>query len=211
MRVHTSILLPLLFAFSAVFAAPASAQQQELPRRRSGYYIAPVLAAQFNKAWQEDGVDPSAGGLAFGFRFGQMLTRHFGLGLRLNSGGGRSGDIDSSVALVGLEGQWEFATNLALRAGAGLGVATVKDNADPDAKLKGTVGAGWSLALSWDWFVAGPNGNGGFAITPVVEARFVPGDEINALSAIFGIEFSYWTGLQRDQLILPEDQAYKPR
>jgi hypothetical protein len=42
-------------------------------------------------------------------------------------------------------------------------------------------------------------------------ARLVPGDDMDAVIATFGLEFTYWTGLPKDQLDLPLDQAYSRR
>ena len=207
----TSLAALLVLVGCCVCGSRAQAQQAELPRPRSGYYLAAGLSGALNQAWQEDGPDRLAGGTAFALRFGQMLTTHLGLGLRLSSGGARAGALQSQFVAIGLEGQWEFARHLALRAGAGLGIAVVKDTADPEAKQKGTVGGGYSLALSYDWFPGGGHGSGGFAIMPVLEARLVPGSKVSALTGLFGLEFSYWTGLPRDELILPENEAYRPR
>jgi len=194
-------------------AQPAHAQTQELPRQRSGYYLALGLMGGTSKVWRSgEPLDELGGGSAFGFRFGQMLTRHLGLGLRFDAGGGRASDEQVNLVTLALEGQWEFAKNLSLRAGIGPAVVEIVNTVDTFEAQKGTFGAGYSLGLSWDLFPFGSASNsGGFAFTPLMSARFVPGREASALTFLVGVEFTWWTGLSRDQLILPEDKAYKPR
>ena len=51
----------------------------------------------------------------------------------------------------------------------------------------------------------------GFAITPVVQARFIPGEDIKSALALFGVELGWWSGLPRNQLELPDSEAYRPR
>jgi hypothetical protein len=194
-------------------AQRAHAQTQELPRQRSGYYLAFGLMGGASKAWRSgEPLDELGGGSAFGFRFGQMLTPHLGLGLRFDAGGGRAGPEQLTLASLALEGQWEFATNLSLRAGIGPALVALENPDDPFAEQKATFGAGYSLGLSWDWFPFGSaSSSGGFAFTPLMSARFVPGRDATALTFLVGVEFTWWTGLPRDQLILPEDKAYAPR
>jgi hypothetical protein len=194
-------------------ATRAHAQAQELPRQRSGYYLAFGLMGGVSQAWRDgEAVKELGAGSGFGHRFGQMLTRHLGLGLRLDAGGARAGDDRVTLGGLALEGQWEFATNLTLRCGVGPALVAIEDVRDEYEPQKGTFGAGYSLGLSWDWFPWGSKASsGGFAFTPVMSTRFVPGRNASALTFLVGVEFTWWTGLPRDQLILPEDKAYRPR
>lgn len=182
----------------------AHAQQPVQPRQRQGYYLSLGFSGTLTQMWPKEGDNQHDAGLSNSLRFGEMVTEHFGLGLRIG------GNFGSQLTVIGLEGQWEFAPNFALRAGAGLGIA-VMERADPNDKQKGTVGGGYSLGLSYDWFIGVPTASGGFALTPALELRYVPGSKVSALAGLVGVSITYFTGLPRDQLVLPESEAYRPR
>jgi hypothetical protein len=203
---RTSLASLLLVVGLTQLPAVARAQQQELPRKRSGYYVSGGLSGALTRWWVEDRDDTWAGNTAASFRFGEMLTPHFGLGLRMGFA------LEAQLAVVGIEGQWEFVEHLAVRTGIGFGLAVAeKDPTDPDSEQRGTASAGYSVALSYDIFVGVPTLSGGLSITPVVEARLVPGDGVGALTTLLGVELTYWTGRPRDQLKLPDSEAYRPR
>ena len=205
MRDLVRLLSAAMFA-AALSAAPAFAQDLQLlqPRGRMGYYFSLNLGGGYREFWV-DGHEHAKGGTGvMTLAFGQMVTEHFGLGLRIGA------NLGSQLALIGLEGQWEFVPNLALRAGLGLGVASVeKDKSDPDAKQKGTVGGGYSLGLSYDWFLLESRTSGGLALTPLIEARVVPGNDVSAVTGFIGLGITYWTGLPRRELVLPDKEAYR--
>jgi hypothetical protein len=208
MRLHA--LFVLCVAGFLGCACVARAQSLETPRPRSGYYLSFGMAGALNQAWRNSKRLHDLGfGTGSELRFGQLLTRHLGLGLRFGFGGATAGNEQATLGAFGLEGQWEFLPNFALRCGLGLGIATLLDKREIDAKQKGTVGAGYALGLSYDWFLT-TSRSGGFAISPALQARFVPGRQVSALTGFVGIELTYWTGLPRDQLALPESEAYQP-
>lgn len=194
-------------------ARPANAQTTavvlEPPRHRQGYYIAGGLNAALSGIWEDGRALGAWPGSGFSLRLGQLLTRRLGLGLHIESiGTTRSPEVASVIGL-GVEGQVELLHNLALRGTFGLGVVSLSNKNEPGADLRGTYGAGWALALAYDWFPSKRRLTGGFALTPVAGARVVTGEGASAIVGILGVELTWWTGLPRNQLELPPSEAFK--
>jgi hypothetical protein len=199
-----------LIAVAAVvlgIALPVRAQDIEPPRQRQGYYVGVALLAG-QSYLREDGESlGSYGGSGFVLRLGQLITRRIGLGLNLDLGGGKKGNDQASSFGLGAETQLVVASNLAVHAGMGLGVIQLKDQVDPKAKLRGGLGAQYTLGVSYAWF-PWKKRSGGFAVTPTFRAYFIPGDGATALTTLLGVELGWWSGLPRNQLLLPESEAY---
>src|SRR5688572_10120173 len=150
----------------------------ELPRHRQGYYLAIGNHLLMTQSW-EDGDSLGAWlGTGLTIRLGQMMTRRFGLGLQIDFGGSSDGPNHGSVFGLSMAAQWELLHNFAAHGGVGLGVLQLTDDRDPDAELRGAVGSGYFVGLSYDWFPFKRRLTGGFAVTPMVQARLIPGDEV---------------------------------
>jgi opacity protein-like surface antigen len=201
--------MPLVLAAAVLLTArPAQAQDLEEPRERQGYYVAGGLHAALNYN-NDDGKDlgpwPGSG---ITIRLGQMLTRRLGLGMQIDTAGVSGDGATASLLGFGMAGQFEIATNLALHAGIGLGVLSVDDPEEDE--LSGGYGAAYSLALTYDWFPV-TRRTGGWAFTPGLRLRAVPSDSIDAFGVMLGLEITYWSGLPRNQLALPDSEAYSRR
>jgi len=195
----------VLVASGALAAGTASAQELDAPRQRQGYYVSGGFHAAINYNRDEgEGLGPWNG---FGttIRMGQLLTPRLGLGLQIDVSGASGDGKTASLIGLGVSGQVEVARNLAVHAGIGLGILSL-DDPDRD-ELRGGYGAAYSLALTYDWFM-GNRRSGGWAITPGIRLRAVPSDTIDAFAALAGVELSYWSGLPRNQLALPDSEAY---
>ena len=107
-----------------------------------------------------------------------------------------------------LEGQFEIAHNLALYGGIGVDVVSLTSQHIEDKTTRGAVGSGYYLGASYDWFFT-KRASGGWAVTPTIEARLVPGTTATGFIAVVGVQIVYWTGLPRNQLELPPGEAYK--
>lgn len=190
-------------------AAPAAAQELEAPRRRQGYYIAGGLGSGAVKTWDDGDPLPVARNGKFDLRVGQLLTRRLGLGLNVEFNAGKRGTVTSSLFGLGFEGQAELAANLALRASVGLAVLQIDDTAIVDKRQHGAYGAQYGLGLSYDWFPFHSDRSGGLALTPSLQLRTLPEHVATNLSGFLVVEISWWTGLPRHQLELPESEAYK--
>ena len=197
---------------SAALPARADAPQAivlELPRHRQGYYLAIGNYGLVTQTW-EDGRNLGAWvGTGLSIRMGQMMTKRFGLGLQIDFGGSADGPEKASVFGLSMAAQWELLHNFAVHGGVGLGVLQLTDDRDPDAELRGAVGTGYFLGLSYDWFPFKRRLTGGFAVTPMVQARLIPGDEVRGMVYLFDVDLTWWTGLPNNQLDLPPAEAFK--
>jgi Ca2+-binding RTX toxin-like protein len=195
-------------AFAAAGARVARAQLLEPPRSRQGYYFAlgyQLAVSHPTEDGESWGVWPG-GNLSI--RFGQLITRRFGMGLQINSGSTRGQGQNAAAGGLELEAQWELARNLAAFGGVGVDVVSLTTVNGQDKKSRGTVGSGYSLGLGYDWFF-GHRLTGGWAATPTLQARFVPGNTASAVMGLIGVQLSYWTGLPRNQLDLPPGEAFQ--
>ena len=199
-------------AVSAARPARADAPQAivlELPRHRQGYSLAIGNYALLTQTWDDGDSLGTWVGSGLSIRMGQMMTKRFGLGLEIDFGGSANGPEKASVFGLSMAAQWELLRNFAVHGGVGLGVLQLTDDRDPDAELRGAVGSGYFLGLSYDWFPFKRRLTGGFAVTPMVQARLIPGDEIKGMVFLFGVDLTWWTGLPNNQLDLPPAEAFK--
>jgi hypothetical protein len=196
---------------SIATAGSAAAQELETPRRRQGYYIAGGFGSGAVKTWDDGDALPVARNTKFDLRVGQLLTRRLGLGLNVELNAGKRGTVTSSLFGLGFEGQVQLIDNLALRGGVGLAVLQIDDSAIVDKRQHGAYGAQYGLGLSYDWFPFRSDRSGGLAITPSFQIRGLPERVATNLSGFLVVEVSWWTGLPRNQLELPESEAYQKK
>ena len=214
---------PTLLAGAALLAAvigqarPAAAEDPGLgvtlepPRRRQGYYLGFGFGTGAAQTW-DDGERLDAGpGSKFALRMGQLLTQRFGLGLAIETGGASIKKDKTTVGFFGMavEGQAVLATNLALHGTVGFGVIEIKSDEGPDKKLRGSYGTQYGLGLSYDWFPRVNDSSGGLAITPTFDVRFLPESSATSVAGFLGVELGWWTGLPKNQLELPDNEAYR--
>jgi hypothetical protein len=199
----------LLGAAAAARADAPQAIVLELPRHRQGYYLAIGNYGLVTQTWEDDYSLGTWLGTGLSIRMGQMMTRRFGLGLQIDFGGSSDGPQHASVFGLSMAAQWELLHNFAVHGGVGLGVLQLTDDRDPDAALRGAVGSGYFAGLSYDWFPFKRRLTGGFAVTPMVQARLIPGDEVRGMVFLFGVDLTWWTGLPNNQLDLPPAEAFK--
>lgn len=190
---------------------PTSAQTLELPRPRQGYYLGGGV--HFASSYVRDGNEGQGvwpGGMLT-LRTGEMLTTHFGLGLRFEGGSTSQDPNSASFGGLSLEGQWECTRNLALTAGAGFAVLGLRDRAHPDDPRRGSYGGAYSLGVSYDWFPRPRRRSGGFALQPVAMLRYLPDDPVSSLIVTAGLEVVRWRGLAPNELRLPAGEGYEKR
>ena len=204
----------------ATLASPAFAQTTpntalEPPSPRQGYYASLGLEAGPGFAWDKgDAIDERVLVGAPILRVGQLITQRFSMGLRLGFAGGEKKDTTGkeTTALSGLliETGFRLWKQLAVQGGVGAGYFSVSQSkpADPDDKLRGAYGAIYMLGLSYDFFPYKKALSGGFAISPTLGTRFLPSSPFDALAVLVGVDFTWWTGLPKNQLDLPPDRAF---
>jgi hypothetical protein len=201
--------LSLMGGLLAAATRPAAAQLLEPARARQGYYFGLGYQLALSKAWEDGESWGVWRGGAISFRLGELITRRFGLGLQIvPSGTTRGQGQKAAFGGLELEAQWEVAPNLALYGAAGIDVVSLSSSDGHDKTTRGTVGAGYSLGLAYDWFFT-HRLTGGWAATPVAQVRFIPGNTAAAFIGLVGIQLSYWTGLPRNQLDLPPGEAFQ--
>ena len=69
----------------------------------------------------------------------------------------------------------------------------------------------FSAGLSYDWFpFHDPKSyrSGGFALTFLLEGRYLPGGDITTGGGFLGVELTYWFGLDKNKLELPVEEAF---
>jgi hypothetical protein len=189
----------------------ANAQELSPPRPHQGYYIG--LGAYGVAGAHHDRVDGWTGAM-FGpggsLRMGEALLPWLDLGI----GFAASGIYDEQyVALVGhvsLEVQVRPVEPLFVRASVGFGFTDFTRRESGVDKPLGRIGGSYGVAVGWDFYPAHDEGDsGGLAISPVVWFEAGPSDEFTTLAGGIGIEISWWTGLPREQLDLPVDEAFE--
>ncbi len=190
-------------------AARAQAELLEPPRARQGYYLSAAFLSGASHNWDEDDSLGTWRSSSFNLRLGQLLTPRIGLGLQFAFGASVDGPQAASTFGLGLETHYELVRNLAAHASIGLGVLQLTDDRDPDEPLRGTVGAEYVLGLSYAWYPFTGRPSGGFSLTPTFQTRFIPGTSATGLTFLLGLEVAWWTGLPRNQLTLPDSEAYK--
>jgi hypothetical protein len=188
--------------------ARAGAQTLEPPLPRQGYYFGLGYHLALNKVEVDSQTYGAWLGSDISIRLGEMVTRRFGLGLQFHVGSAKGAGQTASLFGMEMEAQWEIHRNLAIHGGAGLDVLSATTDDDPKKTRHGTAGSGYFLGLDYSWFFT-HRLTGGWAATPRLEARYIPGSSSSALVGMLGVEISYWTGLPRNQLDLPPSEAFK--
>ena len=153
---HATLAAAAALAVSVVLgrhARPAAAADLlEPPRPRQGYYFALGYSFALNKNWEDDKAWGFWPGTELKIRMGQMITRRFGLGLQIHTGGAEGQGQASAFGGLTMEGQFEIARNLALYGGIGVDVVSLTSKHMEDKTTRGAVGSGYYLGASYDWF-----------------------------------------------------------
>jgi len=217
MRIHRSPFVVALLALAgstlfAMVARPAQAQELEEPRRRQGYYLSFGIYGAATQAIEKGNSLGPWVGYGQGLRAGQLITRRFSMGIAIESAATRGGGQRGTATALALEAGFAIHGNLALRGGGGVGFLQLKNPNDPtESATRGAAGAWFALGASYDLFVGQKRLTGGLAVTPVVEARYLPGSDTKGIVMFIGFDLSYWTGLPLNQLSLPPSEAWRTR
>ena len=200
---HLVIIVGLLVAL----AGSAGAQELEAPRARQGYWVAFGYGAEVTAASLK-GDSLTLTGAGGAIRLGQMLTPHFGLGVRIDFDGGKNDQYNGSGGGLMLEGQMNVWRQLNVHGGFGFAFASLQDPHAADPVTNGGYGGAALVALSYDFFFTHRT-SGGWAVTPALTARVLSGGDVDALWMSLGVQISWWSGRPRNELDLPEGAAYR--
>ena len=200
-------------------AQPQDAQVELLaPRARQGYYIGGGPRA-VSLVVDDSDIGSLGGMIGFGagLRFGQKVNDWLGLGLAASFSGASNEDWTAGGGGLLLEVSiqpWQE-TDLAFRLGigvAGVGVSRVDADEETDDDPSGTFGSVYSVGASYElfpWYDAKKYDSGGLAFSFFVEGQFNPGlGGLTNYGAVIGVEFTWWSGLNRNKLDLPVDAAF---
>ncbi|MEO8213923.1 MAG: hypothetical protein ABI560_12050 [Myxococcales bacterium] len=192
---------------SAIGAATVRAQDLVQPRERQGYYFTAGYSVFGTQQWERDRPNSLSAGHLLTFRFGEMLSPRWGIGFRLETGSGRGEGRTRDAIGTGLDLQFNPYRNFAIHAGVGVGSISVNDPADLAHPSRSGYGSLYMLGASWDFFVTNRR-SGGWALTPTVMMRYLPGDGLSGAWLCAGIQLAAWTGRSRSGLVLPDQEAY---
>ena len=200
-------------------AAAQDAQVELLePRARQGYYFGGGPRA-LSMVVDDETIGGLGGMVGFGVsvRFGQKVNEWLGLGLAIGFGGAGNSDWTTGGGGLTLELQvqpWQQ-TDLAFRLGigvAGMSIERVDSAQETDDDPSGTIGSVYTIGASYElfpWYEAKKYESGGLAFSFFVEGQFNPGlGGVTSVGAIVGVEFTWWSGLNRNKLDLPVDAAF---
>ena len=209
--VRVALVVATLLAL-APRGARAQAVDLEPPRQRQGYYLSFGLYGAATQAFEKgDSLGPWFG-YGQALRAGQLITRRLSLGIAIEGASTRGDGQKGSSTALALEAGFAIAGNLALRGGAGVGFMQLKNPNDPtESSLRGAGGSYFALGASYDLFLGHGRLTGGWALTPVVQARYIPGSDTTGLIMFVGLDLVYWTGLPLNQLDLPPSEAWRTR
>jgi hypothetical protein len=197
--------MPVMLAVAAVAIGAsrgASAQALRDPEARQGYYVSAGAGANVLSSSDKGHGDGAAGGLAITVHLGEMLTDRWGLGLAIEQGSASRQGITTGIGGLTLEAQARLWHHLAAHVGVGVGGATADDPSRAGDETHGTYGTLLTAALSDDLFFTNRR-SGGWALTPALQLRAVPGGDVGAISAVLTLSVSWWSGLAPRYLTQP--------
>ena len=198
------VLLALVLALGGSTRA-AQAQSLEEPRARQGYWIGLGLLEVDSHLTEEGTNKGFYTGSGFNFRVGQLITERLGLGLLIEYAGVKKGSDKGSTGGLILEGSMRLWRNLSAHTGLGVGFVMVTDQSSKDKSLRGGGGSYFLGGLSYDFYPLRKRLTGGWAITPTVDFHASPDGNIHAYSVFASLQVTWWSGLPRNMLILPEE------
>jgi len=201
----------LLFVLLAVALAlggstrAARAQSLEQPAARQGYWIGLGFLQVASKLREEGDNKGLYTGRGFTFRIGQLITQRLGLGMLVEYSGVAKGNDKGSTGGITLEGSMTLWRGLSAHTGLGVGFIMLTDHDSEKEELRGGGGSYFLGGLSYDFYPWRNRLTGGWAITPTVDFRVMPDGNINFYGVFASLQITWWSGLPRNMLILPEE------
>jgi hypothetical protein len=207
-----ALALLVLALFTLGMAFPADAQELlSEPAPHQGYFIGAggtgVVGGIYTKdtKWVAPLVGPSGA-----VHMGQVLNDAIDLGLNLGAGTLYSDGRKSTVGNISIELKWRVFRELFIRPAIGFGFVDVTRTKSDLEKILPNVGASFHLAVGYDFFPFHKEGrSGGVGVTPVAWMNAINANGLTFLAGGVGIEFTFFAGLPKNQLVLPDESAYK--
>jgi hypothetical protein len=189
--------------------APAASDELEQPKPRQGHFIALGFHGISAMGFDENrGTRDPTFGQAVSLRLGESVTDWLSLSLAV-AVGSTYGERRDSLSLLrfGVTSQWYFSERWFVQAGFG---AINSQGPDPEdyARTRGRYGDFYLTGVGYDFYLSDRTQSGGWLVTPMLTADVGPDSKFTTTSLWLGIELSWWTGLSRDKLELPNSKAY---
>ncbi len=182
----------------------------EMPKPTQGHYLALGLHTLGAMAFDDGrGTRPPTFGTGFSLRLGEAVTSWLDLGLAFALGSTSGKEEDSlSLGRFTVHSQWYVSDRWFIQAGFG---ATNGQGADPeDLELnRGRYGDVYVAGLGANLYLSDGSRSGGWVLSPVLCIEVGPDSDFTTAAAWLGLEVSWWSGLARDKLELPIDEAYE--
>ncbi len=189
---------------------PAQGQELQLPGPHQGYYFSLGAHGLINTNQNEEsGTLGPWPGITGSLRLGQALAPWLDLGLDIGMGSSFDKEYYTLLGHLGLSAQLRPWEPLFFRLGIGFGATDFSRRQDGLDKVTGQAGGWYALAVGYEIFHRQRGCSGGLSLTPIVGIDVGPGDPTSSFNAWAGIELTWWTGLPKNQLELPVEQAYE--
>lgn len=205
-----SILSLLLFAALPARAGDEAESLLEKPAPRQGYYFSlgahAALAGHDARDVGWMGPWPALGGA---FRTGQAILPWLDVGIGFGAAGSFDDGYVAALYRLSIEAQIRPIDHLFVRIYGGFGATDVSRRMKGLDKIVGRVGGTYGAALGWEFYPGrDPKRSGGFAVAPYAWFEASPDPGFATLMGGIGIEITWWTGLEKNALVLPDDEAF---
>jgi|GEM_PF-1604701 len=180
----------------------------ERPYPKQGHFIAIGLgygmatAKDSDRGWRDVTLGPG-----YNLRIGESLAPWVDIGLDMHLSM-TNGDEKLTLGRITAHAQFYPVEQWFVRTGFGFGFA---GGPDPDFEGFDRFGFGdaYHLSLGRQFYLSDANESGGFILSPVTTFEIAPDNDFGTGSLWLGLEISWWSGLARDKLALPPEQAFE--
>jgi hypothetical protein len=145
-------------------------------------------------------------GYGFTLRMGESVTDSFDLGIAF-TWGEVGGDGDMIFGRLTVHSQYQLGGQFYALGGFGFAGVGGPDHEDPFYD-RGSFGDVYLLGLGRNFYLSDAHTSGGWVLSPVMTVELLPHDGFRTGILWIGLEISSWSGLTRDKLDLPTNQAY---
>lgn len=204
-------LLPFVLAGALLASGPAGADLLSTPDPMQGYYfgIGAVgtgsLVYSDETAWLSPFFGPGGS-----LHIGQGITDNLALGINAVTSFEINEDRTLLVGQFGIELKWRFYSGFFVRPAFGFGFSDPTRRKSGLEKITPGVAGSYSVELGFDYFAKTfKHKSGGLALTPLVFVNAKNGTGMTAFQWGIGFEITVWTGLPKNQLNLPMNEAYQ--
>jgi hypothetical protein len=188
----------------------ASAVALELPTTRQGHFIGVGVFGVGAMAFDANrGTRAPTLGQGFSLRLGESVTSWLDLSLAFAYSSTYGAPQDSlSFGRFGIQSQWYLHPTWFTQFGFG---GTSASGADPEnfEQSRARYGATFWSGIGFNIPLSNVHKSGGWMLTPLATIELAPEKTLTTTALWIGLEVSWWSGLARDKLQLPDTEAYE--